>query len=93
MLTMEVDTGATLSLISHATYQKFWLRKDTFDAPSLQKTTATLKPYTGVQVKVLGSLQVDVTYQDQETTLTLLVVAGDVLSLLSWDWLKHIRFD
>ena len=46
--TMEVDTGAMLPLISHATNQNLWPRKDTFDVPTLQKTTARLKSYAGV---------------------------------------------
>ena len=71
MLTIEVDTGATSSRINYATYQKLWPRKDTFNAPSLLKTTARLRYYTEIQIEVLASLQVDVTYKDQEAILTL----------------------
>ena len=64
-----------------------------FRALSLQKPTPRVNSYTGVQVEVLHSLQGNDAYQDQEATLTLLVVARYGLSLLGHDWFKLFRLD
>ena len=52
---VEVDTGATLSIISKATYHKLW---PPLSAPSLQPTTVSLKTYTGEPITVEESLAV-----------------------------------
>ena len=46
-LVMEVDTGASLSLISHATYQQLWPRRP------LKASSVNLRTYSGDQVGVL----------------------------------------
>ena len=89
-LQMEVDTGATLSVISEHTYRKLW--SDT-DAPPLQHSTAKLKTYTGEKISVKGSIEVDVTYQEQKARLSLIVVQGDGPSLLGRDWLQWLQLD
>ena len=43
-LRMEIDTGAALSLISEATYERLWPREH---APPLTPTTIRLRTYTG----------------------------------------------
>jgi len=83
LLTMEVDTGATLSLISQATYRKLWTKGD---APPLHRIEARLKSYAEGLIAVEGSINVDVKYQ--YASLPLLVVTGDGPSLLGRDWLK-----
>ena len=50
-LQMEVDTGATLSIISKTTYERLWPTKKL--ALLLKFSHATLKTYTGKQIKVL----------------------------------------
>ena len=90
-LQMEVDTGATLSIISKKTYERLWPTQKL--APLLKFSHATLKTYTGEQIKVLGSIDVNVTYQTQKRRLPLLVVAGDGPSLLGRDWLQQIKLD
>ena len=88
---MEVDTGATLSIISKATYHKLWPPPST---PSLQPTTARLKTYyTGEPITVEGSLDVRVAYQNQSLQSSVLVVDGDGPSLLGRDWLEHLILD
>lgn len=44
-------------------------------------------------IVVLGSLEVEVHYQDQSTKLTLTVAECDGPSLLGRDWLQCIRLD
>ena len=81
---MEVDTRATLSIISKATYHELWPPPNT---PPLQPTTAR-EPIT-----VEGSLDVRVAYQNQSLQSSMLVVDGDGPSLLGRDWLEHLTLD
>ena len=90
VLEMEVDTGATRSIISKTTYEGLWC---TDEAPLLQPSQARLKTYTGEEINVAGGIKVEVVYQKQKAILPLLVVAGEGPSLLGRDWLQHIRFD
>ena len=62
-------------------------------APLLMYSNATLKTYTGEQIKVLGSIDVYVTYHDQKNRLPLLVASGDGPSLLGRVWLRFIKLD
>ena len=87
---MEVDTGATLSIISHKTYEQLWDRKN---APKITPIKALLKTYTGESIKVLGELNVDVLLDKQQKYLNLLVVDGDGPSLLWRNWLEKVTID
>ena len=89
-LEMEIDTGASISLISQDTYTKLW---STQQRPELKPSTQKLRTYTGEQLEVQGYLTVDVTYGDQRQTLPLLVVTGSGPSLLGRDWLQEIQLD
>ena len=86
-LTMEVDTGAAVSIISERTQKK------AFPKASLQKTTVKLRTYTEEPMSVLGEMQVDVTYQQSTHVLTLYVVQGIGPTLLGRNWLQYIRLD
>ena len=55
-VSMEIDTGATLSIMSKATYQVTWRREA--DAPPLQPSTTTLRTYTGESINVVGVIDV-----------------------------------
>ena len=89
-LEMEVDTGATASLISDSTLKSLW---SDGNAPPLRPTDVKLRTYTGEELKVLGSLDVTVRYGAQKEEMSLLVVPGTGPSLLGRDWLKRIRLD
>ena len=88
---MEVDTGASVSLISKDTYDKLWPNLTT--APAIQKSDILLRTYTGEHLDVVRSISVDVHYKEQIAHLPLTVVAGRGPSLLGRDWLQHIRLD
>jgi len=75
-LTMEVDTGAAVSIISAQTHKKF------FPKASLQQTSIKLRTYMDEAMPVLGELAVDVTYQGNTYARTLYVVQGNGPSLL-----------
>ena len=84
---MEVDTGATLSVISEQTYKTPF---NTTSAPRLEASTAQLKTYTGEEIKIVGQTTVEVSYKDQVKKLGLLVVAGTGPSLLGRNWLSQL---
>ena len=86
-LTMEVDTGAAVSIISEAT------RKALFPNAVLHNSSVNLKTYTGEPIDVLGEILAVVRHQNETKKLQLLVVAGDGPSLLGRDWLHHIQLD
>ena len=78
-LQMEVDTRASVSIISHETYTKLWEEKD---RPRLHHSARKLHTYTGEELVVKGKITVDVGYEDQRKSLPLLVVEGKGPSLL-----------
>lgn len=86
-LTMEINTGAALSLISEATRKHLWPHK------RLLPTTAWLKTYTGEPLQVRGSMLARVQHSSHQAQLPLLVVQGEGPSLLGRDWLEHLRLD
>ena len=89
-LTMELDTGATLSIVSEKTYQSLFSPDA---APELKTSKAKLKTYTEEALNILGEITVTVNYRNQVTEQSLLVVAGDGPSLLGCDWLSHLKLD
>ena len=87
-LDMEVDTGASVSIISEETYSRLWSEGQ---QPFLQESAITLRTYSGEQLSIKGTLAVDVQYKDQKASLQLVVVTGRGPSLLGRDWLSKIR--
>ena len=84
-LTMEMDTGAALSIISEAT------KNAVFPDLPLHRSRVILKTYTGEPMRVIGNLHVCVRYGTQAAKLVLVVVAGDGPSLFGRNWLNHIQ--
>ena len=78
-MTMELDTGATLSLISESTYREMFPAES---APQLKVSQAPLKTYTGESIKIKGAIDVEVVYNGQYKQLYLLIVEGEGPSLL-----------
>lgn len=76
---MEVDTGASVSLISRDTYDKLWPNSDT--APLIKESSILLQTYTGEHVETVGSISVDVCYKEQTVHLSLTVIVGEGPSL------------
>lgn len=86
-LSMEVDTGAAVSLVSEQTYNALFP-----DIPLLE-STVTLKSYSGEPIKVVGQREVEVSAEQQKSRLPLVVVAGEGPSLFGRDGLQVIRLD
>ena len=75
-LTMEVNTRAAYSVTTEETY------RDKFADIKLCKSKVLLKTYTNEHISVVGQLNVQVQYGEQQATLALLVVAGNGPALL-----------
>ena len=89
-LAMEIDTGATVSLICKSTYTNRW---STRSRPHLEHTSVLLKTYSGRNLSVLGQIVVTVTYCEQSHRLPLLVVGGDGASHLGRNWLYKLKVE
>jgi len=84
---MEVDTGASLSVLSEKTFRKFWPEQ------VLQKSSVKIRTYTGESLKVVGCMEADITYGDQKSHVSLLVVEGQGPNLLGRDLLRQIQLN
>ena len=87
-LTMEINTGAAVSLVSKAMVNSSFMK----DLP-LHPTDVRLRTYTGETVPVLGKLMVKVVKDEASVTLPLLVVKGAGTTLLGRDWLQKLKLD
>jgi len=86
-LCMELDTGASVSLIS----KKVW--KQQFSFMKLNRSDILLRTYTGEPLQVLGTFTTRVKYKEQQADLPLLVVDGNGPSLFGRNWLSSITLD
>ena len=68
--TMELDTGASRTILNHSTYTKLRGKLG-----PLKKTKALLSTYTGERIPVAGVVSVPVRYGDQEANLSPLVIS------------------
>ena len=86
-ITMELDTGAGVSIISEQTWS------DKLKSPHLQSCSLKLQSYPSKPLDVLGSCTVKVTVHGKTASLPLVVVKGDGISLLGRNWLEKIKLD
>ena len=89
-LPIEVNTDVAVSLMSGHIYRTTWLA---CHRPHLQLSSTRLCTYSGQLIKVLGSISVTATYQNQSQTLPLFDVPTEGPSLLGCDWLKVLYLD
>ncbi|XP_042143912.1 uncharacterized protein LOC121834226 [Ixodes scapularis] len=84
---MELDTGATVSIIPKQQFKKF-------QPPlKLEPTELRLKTYTGEVVQPCGFVKASVRYKGQEDVLPLYVVDHNGPPLLGREWLTRLRLD
>ena len=79
LLEVEVDTGASLSVISEELYNSL---VSAGQAPQLVESGIVLRTYTGKEVKPNGSCSVNGCYDGVEYSLPLSVVGGKRPALL-----------
>ena len=88
LISMEVDTGASMSLMSETTFKSLWPGR------SLQSTEVRLCSYSKESIPVVGCCHANIAYKDQRATkMPLVIVQGSGPSLLGRDWLSRIRLD
>ena len=82
-LQMELDTGASVSLISEQTYLTAWVDSD---RPALRQSSKKLQTYTGESIPLKGEIDVKVRAQTKDPTilLPLLVVLYNGEAVASW---------
>lgn len=86
---MQIDTGASVSILSETTYNSI---KDNIG--SFYETHDVLQTYTGEKIPVLGKVMVPVKYGKQDCIeLQAIVVKGDGPDLIGRNWLQHIRLN
>ena len=86
-LQMEVDTGASLSIISEETFNK------EFNQTELKPTDITLQTYSGEPLTILEMMDAKIVYNDQSAILPLIVVKGHGPSLFGRSWLERIKLN
>ena len=84
---MEVDTGASVSIMS----KESWLAL--FPKIPLARTPASLHTYTAQTTSVEGQADVAVQYGTFAGTLRMYVVKEKGPTLLGRDWLSHIHLN
>ena len=87
LLTLEIDTGAAVSLISEQTFGNLYPKL------SLQPSHAILETYSGERIPVLGDGKVLVQYKGQQKLINLVVIAGSGSCLLGRNWMAEFQQD
>ena len=86
-LTMEVDTGAAVSIVSEQRLKKVLPHAE------IKATDVKLKTYMSERIPLLGVTRVTVKYREQRKKLTLYVTKGEGPTLLGREWLRSIQLD
>lgn len=81
LVTMELDTGAVVSIMSEQQQQQ-----EIFPEAQLQPSRVVLLTYTAESVAVVGVLPVRVAYGGEEYELSLVIVRGNGPALFGRDW-------
>lgn len=84
---MEVDTGASVSIMAGNLFYKLWPRR------ILKETTIRLQTYSKEPIVVLGTTDVQVAYEGQVVTLPLVIVKGEAPTLLGRNWLNQLKLN
>jgi len=87
LVNMEVDTGASLSLMSEVTFSGLWPGR------TLQPSNVRLQTYLKEPIPVVGCCCVNVDYNGQTCEMPLVIVAGSGPTLLGRDMLSQIQLD
>ena len=87
-VSMELDTGAALSLINKSTYQKI---AQASQLNPLQPSRVQLKTYTGERINILGTTAVRVCCGENDAMQSVHVVEGEGPNLLGRDWISKFQ--
>ena len=89
-LSMEINIGAAVSVISEGTFKSVWPGSS---KPRLVCSMVELRTYSGQTLCVLGKTVVNVSFNNSSAELELIVVSGDGPTLLGRDWLTVLEID
>ena len=89
-ITMELDTGASASIINESTYRHI---QDQGEVISLQPSLVKLRTYTGQDIPILGSATLQARYGKHLGDVVVQVVAGDGPNLLGRDLIHTLQVD
>ena len=84
---MEVDTGASATLITKSTMEKVWPVKK----PTLCTENNLLRTYTGEIVPICGTTVMNLQYRDSRAALTVMVVDSDGPNILGRDGITALK--
>ncbi|KAL1475658.1 hypothetical protein MTO96_037130 [Rhipicephalus appendiculatus] len=84
LLQMELDTGASVSVVSEDTFRR------KFQSARLEPSTVLLKSYSGKLTPVKGALAVSVRFGSHQCDDLLYVVSGRCPSLMGRGWMKGL---
>ena len=87
LVDMEVDTGASISLMSESAFPKLWPGR------SLDPSPVRLQTYLKEPIPVVGCCNVNLQYKGQSCECPLVIVRGSGPTLLGRDWLVQIQLD
>ncbi|GAA55531.1 hypothetical protein CLF_108237, partial [Clonorchis sinensis] len=86
-MVFEMDTGSAVTLCSEKSWQDN-LRPTVKD--KLQQAPVRLRTYTGEEVKLLGTKNVNVSYKGVTVNETIYIAEGNGPNLLGRDWLQQL---
>ena len=84
---MELDTGASVSLMSHALFNKLWPNRE------LRESDVILQTYSGEPIQTKVKVEVFVEHNGKTATLPLFIIEGRGPTLLGRNWLREIPVD
>ena len=85
---MEIDRGASTSLINHDTFIKLF-----GNASKLTSTSSRIRTYTGEVVKPIGEVELDFTHNNEKAVLSVIIMKGIYSNLLGKDILRNIKLN
>ena len=89
-ISMEIDTGASHTVMTEEIF------KESFPTKKLEKSSLTLKTYSGEEVKVLGMFVTEAKTNNQKKRLPVVVVKGEnwaTRPLMGRNWLNEIQLN
>ena len=88
-VSMELDTGAALSVCGERVFEQLW----PVNPPAMGACSYRLRTYNGELLPVCGEVCVRVQYEQQVVDLPLVIVKGEGPCLFGRNWLEAIKLD
>ena len=85
---MEIDTGASTSLVNNKTFSKLF-----GNANKMTSTSSKICTYTGEVVSPIGEVKLEFIYDNQKTVTSVIIMEGNYSNLLGRDILHKIKLN